>query len=169
MVIISALPLGLLQSNFERYRPDKVGGAVPIRFIPDKIEEAKPDGKASTVKIAISSTVTKSLNIFFDGNAEAAIALIQVHETIVADKKLKIQYKANRVLCSSKKAKMIELEKDKKTNKDAIEKLTKKINGLKFANIQLQEDVFDYLEKLLSPELTARWRDIVKEECEQEN
>ena len=102
------------------------------------------------------------MNIFFNGNAEAAIALIQVHESIVADKKLKIQYKANRVLQSAKKAKIREMEKEK--NKEAVDKLTDEINGLKFANIQLQEDVFDYFEKLLSPELTAKWRVIVKEE-----
>ena len=120
MVIISALPGGLFQYNFERYHPDKVGGAVPTRFISDKIEDSKPDGKAATVKIAISSTVTKSSNIFFNGNAEAAIALIQVQEFIVADKKLKIQFKANRVLQSAKKAKMREL--DKKTDKEAIDK-----------------------------------------------
>ena len=148
MVIISALPLGLLQSNFERYRPDKVGGAVPIRFIPEKVEEIKPDVKAATVNIAISSTVTKSLNIFFNGNAEAAIALIQVHESIVADKKLKIQYKANRVLQSAKKAKMREMEKE--NNKAAVDKLTEEINGLKFANIQLQEDVLT-ISKSFSP------------------
>ena len=140
---------------------------MPIRFIPDTKDETKPDGKSATVKIAISSTVTKSLNIFFNGNAEAAIALIQVHESIVADKKLKIQFKANRVLQSAKKAKMREL--DKKTDKEAIDKLKDEINGLVFANVQLQEDVFDYFEKLLSPELTAKWRDIVKEECEQDN
>lgn len=40
---------------------------------------------------------------------------------------------------------------------------------MKFSNIQLQEDVFDYFEKILSPELTAKWRVIVKEECESEN
>ena len=91
---------------------------MPIRFIPDTKDETKPDGKSATVKIAISSTVTKSLNIFFNGNAEAAIALIQVHESIVADKKLKIQFKANRVLLSAKNAKMIEL--DKETDKEAI-------------------------------------------------
>ena len=138
MVIISALPAGLLQSNFERYRPDKVGGAVPIRFIPDKIEDTKPEGKQSTVKIVISSTVTKSLTIFTNGNAEAAIELIQVHESIVADKKLKVQYKANRVFMSTKKAKLKELEKDKKTNKEAIEKMIDEINQLKFDNVQLQ-------------------------------
>ena len=109
MVIISALPLGLLQSNFERYHPDKVGGTVPIRFIPDKIEEKKTNRKSETVKIAISFTVTKSLNIFFNGNSDTAIALIRVHESIVADKKLKIQYKENCVLCSAKKAKMRQL------------------------------------------------------------
>ena len=98
MVIISALPAGIQQQNFERYRPEKVGGAVPIRFIPDKSEDTKPEGKQSTVKIVISPTVTKSLTIFQNGNAEAAIELIQVHESIVADKKLRIQYKANLVL-----------------------------------------------------------------------
>ena len=102
MVIISALPVGLLQSNFERYRPEKVGGAFHIRFIPDKVEDTTPKGKQSTVKIVISPTVTKSLNIFFNGNAEAAIELIQVHESIVADKKLKVQYKANHVFMSTK-------------------------------------------------------------------
>ena len=90
MVIISALPTGLLQSNFERYCPNKVGGAVPIIFIPDKVEDTKPEGNQSTVKIVISTTVIKSLKIFSNRNAEAAIELIQVHESIVANKKLKV-------------------------------------------------------------------------------
>ena len=67
---------------------------------------------------------------------------------------------------STKKAKLKELEKDKKTNKEAIEKMIDEINQLKFDNVQLQEDIFDYFEKLLSPELIAKWRVIVKEECE---
>ena len=46
----------------------------------------------------ISQTVTKSLKFFLNGNAVAAIEIIQVQESIVADRKLKIQYKANRVL-----------------------------------------------------------------------
>ena len=164
MVIISALPTGLQKQNFERYHPEKVGGAVLIRFIPDKVEESKTEGKQQTVKIVISPTVTKSLKIFFNGNAEAAIELIKVHKSIVADKKLKIQYKANRVLVSSKKAKIKELEKENGDKKAEIDKLNEDITALKFANIQLQEDVFDYFEKLLSPEFMAKWRVIVKEE-----
>ena len=101
MVIISALPTGLLQQHFQRYLPEKVGGAVPICFIPDKVYE-KNWRKELTVNIVISPTFTMSLNIFFNGNAEAAIELIQVHKSIVADKKLKIHYKANRVLVSRK-------------------------------------------------------------------
>ena len=66
---------------------------------------------------------------------------------------------------STKKAKLKELEKDNKTKKEAIEKLIDEINKLKFNNVQLQEDVFNYFEKLFSPELTAKWRVIVKEEC----
>ena len=166
MVIISALPAGLQQQNFERYRPEKVGGAVLIWFIPDKSEDTKPEGKQSTVKIVISPTVTKSLAIFQNGNAEAAIELIQVHESIVADKKLRIQYKANRVLALSKKAKIKELEKSDDDQAVEIVKLYDSITALKFANVQLQEDMFDYFEKLLSPDLTAKWRVIVKEECE---
>ena len=166
MVIISALPAGLQQQNFERYRPEKVGGAVQIRFIPDKSEDTKPEGKQSTVKIVISPTVTKSLEIFQNGNAEAAIELIQVHESIVADKKLRIQYKANRVLVSSKKAKIKELKDKGDEDQVEIDKINDSITALKFANVQLQEDMFDYFEKLLSPDLTAKWRVIVKEECE---
>ena len=79
MVIISALPAGLQKQNFEHYSPEKVGGAVPIRLIPDKVEESKTEGKKSTVKIVISPTVKKSLSIFLNGNAEAKIELIQVH------------------------------------------------------------------------------------------
>ena len=166
MVIISALPAKLLQSNFESYRPDKVGGAMPIRFIPDKVNDTKPEGKKSTVKIVILTTVTKSLNIFTNGNAEAAIELIQVHESIVADKKLNVQYKDMCVFMSLKKAKLKDIEKDKNTNKDSIEKMIDEINQLKFDNVQLQEDVFDYFDNLLSPELTEKWSVIVKEECE---
>ena len=51
---------------------------VNLRIEIDKIKDSKPDGKTSAVKIVISLTVTKSLNIFFNGNAKAAIELIQV-------------------------------------------------------------------------------------------
>ena len=41
MVIISALPAGLQQKHFERYRPEKVGGDVPIWFIVDNMDKDK--------------------------------------------------------------------------------------------------------------------------------
>ena len=69
MVIISALPAGLLQSNFKKYLPEKVGGVVPIRFILDKVEDKKPKGKKLATKIVISPTVTNSLKILYNGNA----------------------------------------------------------------------------------------------------
>ena len=144
MVIISELPAGIQQQNFDRYHPEKVGGAVPIRFIPDKLEETKPEGKQSTVKIVISPTVKKSLAIFQNGNAKSAIELIQVHEYIVADKKLRVQYKANRVLVSSKNAKVKELKDKDEEDQVEIDKLNESITALKFTNVQLQEDMFDY-------------------------
>lgn len=137
MVIISGLPAGLQQQNFERYHPEKVGGAMPIWFIPDKSEEPKSEGKQSTVKFVISPTVTKSLAIFHNGNEEAGIELIQVHESIVADKKLRIQYKANGVLVSSKKAKIKELKDKGDDNQVDIDKINDSITTLKFANVQL--------------------------------
>ena len=66
------------------------------------------------------------------------IELIQVHESIVAAKKLKIQYKSNRVLFSREKNKIKDIEKEIGDKIEDIEKLTVDITALKLANIPMQ-------------------------------
>ena len=138
MVIISVLPIGIFQKNFERYLPGKVGGAVPIRFIPNKVKDHFNDSKQSTVKIFISSTVTKSL-IFFNRNSEAAIEPIKVHKSIVTDKKLKFQYKYSRDLATSKKNKIKELDKysdDKSLEIDILNSAISRLRNKKISSFK---------------------------------
>ena len=69
-------------------------------------------------------------------------------------------------LRQARRKKIKEIEKNDEDKSVEIGKINESITALKFANVQLQEDMFDYFEKLLSPELTAKWRVIFKEECE---
>ena len=62
MVIISALPSRILQSNFESYCKDKIGRSVPILFIPDKVQDTKHEENQSAVNIVILTMVTSSLH-----------------------------------------------------------------------------------------------------------
>ena len=50
MVLRAELPKSLIASNFERYDPNRQGGRVPIRFVPEqeKHDDEKITGKAST-------------------------------------------------------------------------------------------------------------------------
>ena len=91
MVVITQLPEGLTKFLFEKNNPKLIGGYPPVRFInyPQKKQAGE---KMSFVKIVFSKTVTKNFEIFVNGDVEAAIKLIVVHETILSDLKLKEQF-----------------------------------------------------------------------------
>ena len=74
----------------------------------------KPAGKKlSFVKITFSKSVTKHFGIFITGDMEAAIKLVMVHETILADLKLEDQIKATQALITTKKDSLADLKKTK--------------------------------------------------------
>ena len=139
---------------------------MPVRFIPDPPEDAhEKDGVRNTdVKISISKSVSKSIKVFVDGNAEQAIELIKMHESVVSDKKLKISYAANRALINSKKTQIAELkEDDPEKNSEEIDELADARLELKAANKQLQEYAYDYLEKMVGATLIQKWKQITDE------
>ena len=145
MVIISALPPGLLQHNFERYRPENLWGSILVRFISNKVETTdKNDGRQSVVKIVISFSVTKSLKFYHDGNTETAIELIKVHKEILYDNKLSTLAQANRALSNRKQAQSTQLQTDAVDNHAKIEFLEEANRELRAVNAHLQEDLFDY-------------------------
>ena len=87
MVIRAELPKSLIASNFERYNPNRQGGRVPIRFVPEQeptFDQKKTD-KFSTVKFEISATVKKTCKVLSTGGTDAFINHIKVHKTILAD------------------------------------------------------------------------------------
>ena len=92
MVLRAELPKSLIASNFERYDPNRQGGRVPIRFVPEQepSNDKKKMDKSSTVQFKISSTVEKTYKVLSTGgNTEAFINHIMVHKTILADCKVK--------------------------------------------------------------------------------
>ena len=106
MKLRTALPSGLTNKMCERFDPSRIGGAPPIRFVPTTSAfSKKEDGEEpDQVKITISSEVSKYYNVFKEGNAEDVVNLIQTHEGIIADKKLKEQYDIIAALATNKKA-----------------------------------------------------------------
>ena len=85
MVLRAELPKFLIASNFERYDPNRQGGRVPIRFVPEQEpdnDEKKTD-KSSTVKFKISATVEKTYKVLPIGGTEAFINHIKMHKTIL--------------------------------------------------------------------------------------
>jgi hypothetical protein len=77
-------------SNFKRYDPNRQGGRVPIRFV---LEVAHvPDeknGKSSTGKFKILSTIKKTWKVLVEGGTGVVIDNTKVRRTIMADGKVK--------------------------------------------------------------------------------
>jgi len=68
-----------------------MGGDPPIRFIPSTSASGKKDEEdadEARVKIHISADVQKYFPIFKEGDTEAVIDLIRIHQGILSDKKL---------------------------------------------------------------------------------
>ena len=81
MILRAELPKSPIASNFERYDPNRQGGCVPIRFVPEaeQATDEKKTDKSSTVKFKISATVKKMYKVLTTGGTEAFINHIKVH------------------------------------------------------------------------------------------
>ena len=172
MKLKSALPTGLKNQQCKRFDPSRVGGLPPVRFVPSSHDE-KEDGdekeKEQMVKISVSEAVSKYFKIFKEGDTEDVVNLIQRHESILSDKKLRAKYSTYAGLLSEKKAEFDTLKaKSKKTSED-IEELASLKTAIKEYRVQasaVQDEAFDYFEKLLDQTLVPVWRDIVAEQCD---
>ena len=172
MKLKSALPTGLKNNQCERFDPSRVGGLPPVRFVPSSLDE-KEDGekkeKEQMVKISVSEAVSKYFKVFKEGDTEDVVNLIQRHESILADKKLRQKYSSFAGLMSDKKTALDALTaKSKKTSeeKEEISLLKMAIKEYRAQAIAVQEEAFDYFEKLLHQNLVPVWRDIVTEQCD---
>ena len=167
MVLRAELPKSLIASNFERYDPNRQGGRVPFRFVPEletTIDDKKTD-KSSTVKFKISATVEKTYKVLSTGGTEAFINHIKVHKTIMADCKVKEETVAARSILLVNRRQIAALTvADPLANQVQIENLNEANRELKETIHTLQKDAFDYFEKLLSPALAVKWQLILKEE-----
>ena len=65
----------LIASKFERYDPNRQGGRVPVRFVPEAehVPDKNNSGKSLTVKFKISPSVKKTYKVFVNGGTEAFI------------------------------------------------------------------------------------------------
>jgi hypothetical protein len=160
MKLRTALPSGLTNKMCEQFDPSRMGGAPPIRFVPTTSAfSKKEDGEEpDQVKITISSEVSKYYNVFKEGNAEDVINLIRTHEGIIADKKLKEQYDIIAALVTNKKARLTKLTQQAKrteSEKEEVKSIELGLKEYKSHVKQLNEEAFDFFEKLLDQSLLA--------------
>ena len=123
----------LTHRQCERGDPAKSGGLPPIRFVPEKPEDSET-AKDSSVTIRMDDHVKKNFDTFKSGNAERAIELIQDHESIVADRKLKEKYDAASALWNTAKVELAAT-----TDADEIKAIEKNIEGHKKRAKQLHK------------------------------
>ena len=151
MKLKSALPTGLKNNQCERFDPSRVGGLPPVRFVPsshDEKEDSDEKEKEQMVKISVSDAVSKYFKVFKEGDTEDVVNLIQRHESILSDKKLRAKYSTYAGLLSEKKAEFDTLKaKSKKTSED-VEELASLKTAIKEYRVQasaVQDEAFDYL------------------------
>ena len=170
MKLRTALPSGLVNKMCERHDPLRMGGAPPIRFVPTSPALSKEDGEEpSKVKITISTEVSKYYTIFKEGTAEDVVNLIRRHEGIISNKKLKENCDMTLALISAKKEHLTVLTNKPSQTSDnqwEVKELQEALKEYKIQVKQSQEEVFDFFEKKLDQKLVAKWRDIVKKECD---
>ena len=164
----TSLPENLKIKDCERFDPTKVGGAPPIRFVPEtettKESSEKDSKKQRYVKITAVEGITKTYDIFHEGNAEAICRLIRDHEQIVEDKKLQERLESTNALIRAKRAERDEV--DKLEDPEKFLEMTEAIKELKATKVSFQAEAYDLFEKLLARTLVSKWREIVKEQCD---
>ena len=160
MKLRTALPSGHTNKMCERSDPSRMGGNPPIRFVPAHPTTSKEEGEEpSQVKITISNEVSKYYTIFKEGTAEDVVNLICVHEVIMTDKKLKENCKITLALFSSKKKRLTVLNNKSSctsdTNKQEVKDLQEALKEYKTHIKMVQEEAYDFFEKLLDPKLVT--------------
>ena len=172
MKLRTALPSGLNHRMCKRHDPSRMGGDPPIRFIPSTSASGKKDEEdadEAKVKIHISADVQKYFPIFKEGDTEAVIDLIRIHQGILSDKKLEERCKDVTRLITEKRSIITKLTRKDKRTSDEQQEVKEADIALKEYKAQakmLQEEAFDFFEKLLDRSLVPTWREIVKEQCE---
>ena len=172
MKLKSALPTGLKNQQCERFDPSRVGGLPPVRFVPSSLNEkgeSEEKEKEQMVKISVSDAVSKYFKVFKEGDTEDVVNLIQRHESILSDKKLRAKYSRYAALMSDKKIAWDTLNgKPRKTpeDKEELAALKTAIKEYRVQSSAVQDEAFDYFEKLLDQTLVPVWRDIVVEQCD---
>ena len=168
MQLKHSIPSGLKNRQCERFDPIKMGGLPPIRFVATaRKDEPEDDGettKQNSVKIKINDKITKNFRVFVKGDAAAVVQLIRDHESIVDDTKLRETWKAASDLVNTKKSVLKTLDKSKKSE---IDNLRMSIAELLATCKSAQDEAFDYFEKLLDRAHVPKWREIVRQECEE--
>ena len=98
------LSLGLLRTKFkpilrsknlQRFDHTKMGKEPPIPNIPERTKppEEEEGEEKRRVKIEVSKEVTKTFLEFTGGTPEDLIKLVRLHESLLNDMGLKVQYK----------------------------------------------------------------------------
>ena len=120
-------------------------------------------------KNTISESVQKYYPVFKEGDTEDAVNLIQRHGSIISNKKLRTHYSmcVSQIAEKKKAVKMLQA-KLRKSEEDRLEIAATKValkEYRKHANT-IQEEAFDYFDKLLDQSLVPIWHDIVVEQCD---
>ena len=121
------------------------------------------------VKISVSEAVSKYFKVFKEGDTKDVVNLIQRHESILSDKKLRAKYSTYAGLLSEKKTEFDALKAKSKKSSEDLEELASLRTASKEYRVQptaVQDEAFDYFEKLLDQTLVPVWRDIVVEQCD---
>ena len=168
MKLRTALSAGLTNKMCKRTDPARMGGDPPITFVPTPPATAKEEGEEpSQVKITISSEVSKYYTVFKEGTAEDVVNLICVHEGIMTDKKLKESCNATLSRFSSKKKHLTALNNKSSCTSDKKREVKDLQEALKEYKTQIkmvQEEAYDFFEKLLDPKLVTKWQ--MARDCE---
>ena len=158
------LPKGLVSRSCERFDATRMGGVPPIRFVPHASVSEDVGDEGEKIRISVTSTIQKYIKVFKEGEAEAVIQLICQHESIVADRKLVESYNSASSLINAKKTAIRNLGRDSDNEKADLEAA---ISELKATCKSSQEEAYHLFEKLLDQSLVTKWREIVKEQCDE--
>ena len=165
MTDATVLPKDLKPGDFQRYDPKGFGGDVAYGFVPSK-PYVHPDSREATTKVRLNIEMDKFYKVFFEGSAEDLIDHIILHENIILDVKVKSKIKNFTDQMDHLKSERKTLSIDRVTNVVRIEEISVSLTKMKGSIDTLNNNAFDYMEKLLCGNRAEIWRDIVKVECE---